>query len=209
MARFLRHHLYLLLTLVLPAWAADLPPDQIVKSTIQELLEVARNDRDVQAGNRQKVLAVAEAKVLPHFDFIRMTRLAVGASWRQATPEQQRQLVKEFRGLLVHTYLAALTDKSYAQYKDYTVEFEPFHMGPNQTDVSVGISLKHPGTPSTSVQYSMTKTPEGWKVYDVKVEGVSLVINYRASFTSQIRQSGIQGLIQTLAAKNRSLSSQL
>jgi phospholipid transport system substrate-binding protein len=209
MIRLSRACVFFLLTLTVPAGSKDLPPDELVKATIQDLLQVVRQDRDIQAGDRRKVLAVAEAKVLPYFDFTRMTRLAVGSFWRQATPEQQSRLAKEFRNLLLYTYVSALTDKSYGQYKDYAVEFEPFRMRPNDTDVAVRILVKRPEGPPIPVEYSMMKAPDGWKAYDVKVEGISLVINYRASFANQIRQGGIEGLIRTLAEKNRTLSSRL
>jgi phospholipid transport system substrate-binding protein len=209
MTHLSRASVFLLLALTVPARGENLPPDALVKATIQELLDVVRQDRDIQAGNRRKVMALAEAKVLPHFDFVRMTRLAVGSFWRQATPEQRAQLEKEFRNLLLYTYVSALTDKSYGQYKDYKVEFEPFRMQPNDTEVAVRITVKRPAGPPIPVEYSMFKAPDGWKAYDVKVDGVSLVINYRASFANEIRQGGIEGLIQTLAQKNRTLNSQL
>ena len=198
----------LLLGLTL-ARADSMPPDQLIRNSVQELVTLVRQDREIQAGNRQRILAVAQTKIVPHFDFVRMTRLALGRYWRQATPEQQQRLIKEFRELLINTYVAALSEKSYSEYKDFTVEFEPFRMPPDATDVSVDIAVKHPGRPSTEVEYSLLKTSDGWRVYDVKVAGVSLVINYRASFASQVRQGGIEGLIHTLTEKNQSFGSHL
>ncbi len=180
------------------AAGADIAPDQLAKTTTEEVLTLIRQDKELQSGNQKKLLSLVEAKVLPHFDFIRMTRLAVGKNWRQATPAQQQSLVNEFRTLLVRTYTTA-----FRSYKNQTVEFKPFKMAPEDTDVTVKTQIIQPGAQPLAVDYSMQKTPAGWKVYDVVIEGVSLVTNYRGTFTTEIQKSGIDGLIQTLAEKNR------
>lgn len=186
--------------LVSLAQAADLPPDVLAKNTTQEVLAILRADKDIQGGNVQKVYDLVEEKVLPHFDFNRMTQLAVGRHWNAATPKQKQALVKEFRSLLVRTYATSLT-----QFSNQSVEFKPFSMPPGATEVTVQTEVKQPGGKPIPIDYEMYKTAFGWKVYDVSIDGVSLVINYRSSFANTIRQSGIDGLISMLEAKSRSL----
>lgn len=181
------------------AQAADTPPDVLAKNTTQEVLALIKQDKDIQSGSQKKLLGLVEAKILPHFDFTHMTRLAVGKNWRTATPAQQQTLVNEFRTLLVRTY-----SNSLAAYKNQTIEFKPFKMQPGETDVTVKTQVNQPGGQPIPIDYSMEKQADGWKVYDVTVDGVSLVINYRGSFASEVRQNGIDGLIKTLAEKNQS-----
>jgi len=178
--------------------AADLAPDVLAKNTTEEVLAIIRADKDIQAGNKKKILDLVDAKVLPHFDFARMTMLAVGKNWNRATPAQQQALAHEFRTLLVRTYSASLT-----AYKNQVIDFKPLNMQPGDTDVKVKTEVKQPGGKPIPIDYSMEKMAAGWKVYDVSVDGVSLVTNYRNSFASEIRQSGIDGLIKTLADKNQ------
>lgn len=182
------------------AWAADSPPDALARTTTEEVLAILRADKDIQGGNVQKVYDLVEAKVLPHFDFNRMTQLAVGRHWNAASPKQKQALVKEFRALLVRTYASSLT-----AFSNQTIEFKPFSMRPDATEVTVQTEVKQPGGKPIPINYDMYKTAFGWKVYDVSIDGVSLVINYRSSFANIIRQSGIDGLISTLEAKSRSL----
>lgn len=184
----------------LTAWAAELPPDQLAKNTTQEVLAILRADKDIQSGNVQKVYGLVEAKVLPHFDFNRMTQLAVGKHWNAASPQQKQALVKEFRALLVRTYAGSLT-----AFSNQEVVFKPFSMKPGAPEVTVETEVKQPGGKPVPINYEMYKTAFGWKVYDVSVDGVSLVINYRSSFANTIRQSGIDGLIKMLETKSRSL----
>jgi phospholipid transport system substrate-binding protein len=190
----------LMTTFVSPAFSADLPPDVLIKNTAEEVLAIVKKDKDIQGGNQQKIFDLAEQKVLPHFDFARMTRLAVGRYWRQATPEQQKALVNEFKDMLVRTYSTALS-----QYKNQTIEYKPFSMQPGETDVVVKTQVIQPGGQPIPIDYSMSKTADGWKVYDIAVDGVSLVINYRPTFATEIRNNGIDGLIKTLADKNKSI----
>ncbi len=191
-----------LLTSLLPmaAWAAEPPPDVLARTTTQEVLAILKADKDIQGGNVQKVYDLVEAKVLPHFDFNRMTQLAVGKHWNAANPRQKQVLVKEFRALLVRTYATSLT-----AFSNQAVDFKPFYMKPDATEVTVQTEVKQPGGKPIPINYEMYRTAFGWKVYDVSIDGVSLVINYRSSFANTIRQSGIDGLISVLEAKSRSL----
>jgi phospholipid transport system substrate-binding protein len=175
-------------------------PDALAKRVTEEVIAIIRTDKDIQAGNTKKVLDLVEAKVLPHFNFTRMTRLAVGPAWRQASSAQQQSLTNEFRTLLVHTYTSAFT-----QYRDQEVQYRPLKVQPADTEVVVRSLIKQTGGKDPiEINYSMEKTDQGWKVYDVVIAGVSLVQNYRSSFNSEIQKSGIDGLIATLANKNKS-----
>jgi len=189
-----------LLALPVASWAADIAPDVLVKNTTQEVIAVIKQDKDIQSGQTKKLLGLVEAKVLPHFNFTRMTRLAVGKNWPKATPAQQQELVKEFRTLLVRTYSGAL-----ASFRDQTIEVKPLKMqaGDMETTVKTQV-IQTSGQQPITIDYNMEKTADGWKVYDVTVGGVSLVTNYRGSFETQIRQGGVDGLVKTLAEKNRS-----
>ncbi len=179
------------------ALAADTPPDVLARTTTQEVLAILKQDKDIQNGNQSKVYQLVEAKILPNFDFNRMTQLAVGKHWPRATAKQKQELVTEFRNLLVRTYSSSLT-----AFTNQTVEFKPLAMKPDDTDVTVRSEIRQPGGQPIPIDYSMYKTAFGWKVYDVSIDGVSLVTNYRASFSSTIRQNGIDGLIKTLAAQS-------
>jgi phospholipid transport system substrate-binding protein len=180
-----------------PALAADTPPDELARATTQEVLAILKQDKELQSGDLKKVYQLVEAKVLPHFDFNRMTQLALGKHWPRATAKQKQALVTEFRNLLVRTYSSSLT-----AYSNQTVEFKPLAMKPDATDVTVRSEIRQPGGQPIPIDYSMYKTAFGWKVYDVAIDSVSLVTNYRASFSNTIRQSGIDGLIKTLAAQS-------
>lgn len=201
MKKFFCHALFLVTAFfcaTATAVAVEMAPDVLVKETSQDVLEIVKKDKDIQAGSKQKIYALVDAKVLPHFDFKRMTQLAVGKSWRQATPAQQDALVKEFRTLLVRTYSTSLST-----YKNQTIDYKPLRMQPGDTDVNVKTVVKQPGGQPIPIDYSLQKNADGWKVYDVVVDNISLVTNYRGSFASEIRQSGIDGLIKVLVDKNR------
>ena len=187
-----------------PGRAADLGPDALAKSVTDEVLAIVRADKDIQSGDRKKVLQLVESKIVPHFSFTRMTQLAMGRNWRQANAEQQKVLVDQFRALLVRTYTAAFT-----QYRNETVEYRQPRMKPGDTDVVVQSFVNRPGGPPVAVDYNMEKTGEGWKVYNVKIEGVSLVENYRNTFNAEIQKSGVDGLIRTLTERNRQLAQQV
>jgi phospholipid transport system substrate-binding protein len=184
--------------------AQDIAPDALAKKVTEEVLVILRADKEIQSGNTRKVYDLVDAKVLPHFNFSRMTRLAVGAPWRQATPAQQQGLTTEFRSLLVHTYASA-----FAQYKDQVIEYRPLKMQAADTEVTVQSRIKQSGGGDPiEVNYSMEKTDQGWKVYDVVIAGVSLVQNYRSTFNSEIQKNGVDGLIASLTAKNKNLAQQ-
>ncbi len=176
-------------------------PDVLIKDTVRDVLTIVRQDKDIREGNQKKILELVDAKVLPHFNFMRMTQLAVGKHWRSASPEQKQTLVAEFRNLLVRTYTKAFT-----VYRDQTVEVKPFKMAVNATEVTVKTLILKPGEPDIPVNYDMEKTADGWKAFDLTIEGVSLVSNYRSTFSEQIQQSGIDGLIKTLLEKNQAAS---
>ncbi len=183
--------------------AEVLQPDALIRSTVQDVLAIVKQDKDIQSGNQKKILELVEAKVLPHFNFTRMTRLAVGKSWRSATPAQKQALEAEFRNLLVRTYTKAFT-----VYRDQNVEVKPFKMADSATEVTVKTVIVQPGgSPPTPVNYDMEKTADGWKVYDLSIEGVSLVTSYRGTFADQIQQAGIDGLIKTMLEKNQAAAS--
>jgi phospholipid transport system substrate-binding protein len=177
--------------------AADTPPDVLARATTQEVLAILKQDRDIQNGNQSKVYQLVETKILPIFDFNRMTQLVIGKHWPRATAKQKQNLVTEFRNLMVRTYSSSLM-----AFNNQTVDFKPMSMKPGDTDVTVRSEIRQPGGQPIPINYSMYKTSFGWKVYDVTIDGVSLVTNYRSSFSNTIRQDGIDGLISTLAAQS-------
>jgi phospholipid transport system substrate-binding protein len=194
----------LLVALSALAHAQDVAPDVLAKKVTDEVIAVLRADPEIKSGNSQKVYDLVETKVLPHFNFSRMTRLAVGAPWRQASAAQQQSLTHEFRTLLVHTYTSA-----FSQYREQVIEYRPLKLQPADTEVVVRSLIKQKtGADPIDINYSMEKTDGGWKVYDVVIAGVSLVQNYRSSFNTEIQKSGVDGLIATLVAKNKSLAPQ-
>ena len=176
------------------AGAVDTPPDVLARTTTNEVLAVLKQDKELQNGNLAKVHQLVEAKILPNFDFNRMTQLVIGKHWPNATAKQKQALVTEFRNLLVRTYSSSLT-----AFTNQTVEFKPLAIKPDDTDVTVRSEIRQPGGQPIPIDYRMYKTTFGWKIYDVTIDSVSLVTNYRSSFSSTIRQSGIDGLIKTLA----------
>ena len=183
--------------LSLPARAQDVAPDQLVKQVTTDVLAAIQSDKDLQAGDRKKALALAEQKVLPLIDFREATQLATGKAWQQATPAQQEELVAQFRSMLVRIYSNAID-----VYRGQTLRVLPLRMPPGATDVTVRNQYLKPGAPPVPVEYAMRKTPEGWKIYDISVEGVSLVLTYRAEFEQITRQAGIDGLIKRLQQRN-------
>ena len=179
--------------------AAD-AADAIVQKVSGEVLTLLRHDKDLQAGNTQKLHDLIETKILPQFDFNRMTALAVGVDWRKANAEQKKQLVEQFRTLLVRTYSSGLSS-----YRDQVLEFKPLRSKPTDTDVLVRSEIKQPGTQPISIDYRMGKSDAGWRIYDVIIGGVSLVTTYRDTFVQEVRQNGIDGLVKMLSDKNRTL----
>lgn len=178
--------------------AADLTPDLLVKNVTIEVLDAVRKDKDIQNGNSKKTLELVETKILPHFNFQRMTQLAMGREGRKATPEQLKTLTDEFRNLLVRTYSKALTE-----FRNQEITYKPLKLAAADTDVKVRTEIKQTGGKPVSLDYYLEKSPAGWKVYDVEVGGVSLITNYRTTFGQEIQNNGVDGLIRTLQAKNK------
>lgn len=185
-----------------PSAIAQEAPDALVKRISQEVLETAKNDKDIQSGNYKRVLDLVESKVLPHVDFQRMTALAAGRFWREASPEQQKKLTNEFRTLLVYTYSGAIS-----QVKDQKMEFKPMRGDPTDTEVEVRSQVIQPrGGDPIQLNYRLEKSPNGWKIYDVNVLGAWLVETYKGNFAAEINKGGIDGLIKTLSDKNKKLA---
>lgn len=183
------------------ARAAEEAPDALIKRISQEVLDIAKSDRQIQGGNQKKVLELVEAKILPYVDFERMTALAAGRYWREATPEQQKLLTAEFRSLLVYTYSGAIS-----QVKDQKLEFKPFRAAATDTDVQVRSQVVQSRGEPIQLNYRLQKTAAGWKIYDINVLGAWLVQTYKGSFSAEISKSGMDGLIKVLADKNKRLA---
>jgi phospholipid transport system substrate-binding protein len=194
----------LVLSLILPfaaaAQAQPAAPDVLVKEVTLEVVDLIVKDKEIRAGSRAKLIEVIETKVLPHFNFTSMTALAMGQNWRQASAEQKKQLTDQFKILLVRTYASAL-----AAYSEQKFDFRPLRAKPTDTDVTVQVRVLQKGAQAVPIDYSMEKTAQGWKVYDVMVGGVSLVANYRTEFANTVRETGIDGLLKSLQSKNRGL----
>lgn len=198
----MKNYIKFILSLTLVAFAnaamAEVAPDVLVKSTADEVLAIVKKDKDIQNGDQKKIFALAEEKILPNFNFERVSRMVLGKNWNSATKEQQEAFQREFRSLMLRTYATALS-----KYRNQTIEFKPLRAQPNATDVTVKTLILQPGGQPVGVDYSLEKRAEGWKVYDIVIEGVSLVTNYRGQFSNEIHQSGMDGLIQKLAEKNK------
>lgn len=191
-----------LAALAAPTFAADEAPDELVRSVADDVLKIIQQDRELRTGSQSKMAELIEEKIVPHFDFQRMARLAVGRSWRQATPEQQQRLVDEFRVLLVRSYSTA-----YSAYRDIEIEVKPLKLRPSDEDVQVRTLIRVPGGgPGVNVDYSMFKASTAWKVYDVTVDGISLVTTYRSTFAEQVNKGGIDALIKALSDMNAAKS---
>ncbi|MBV6446635.1 ABC transporter substrate-binding protein [Nitrosomonas sp.] len=187
--------------LAFPAWSVEMAPDRLVDKTVKEVIEIIQKDEELKNGNKDKMLDLIETKILPHFNFTRMTQLAMGQHWSKAEPGQQTKLVDEFRTLLVRTYSNALTT-----YNHETIKVNPIKQLGDSVETTVRtVVVQGKGREPVPIDYSMEKKPDGWKVYDVTVGGVSLVTNYRGSFNSQVRKGGVEGLLKALADKNKSL----
>ncbi|MEZ0232495.1 MAG: phospholipid-binding protein MlaC [Methylophilaceae bacterium] len=191
---------FLSLTLVAfsSAALAEIAPDALVKSTAEDVLAIVKKDKDIQAGDQKKIFQLAEEKILPNFNFDRVSRMVLGKNWSGATKEQQDAFQREFRTLLIRTYASALS-----KYKNQTLEYKPLRAQPEDKEVTVKTLILQPGGQPIGVDYSLEKGADGWKVYDIVIEGVSLVTNYRGQFSNEIRQSGMDGLIQKLVTKNK------
>jgi phospholipid transport system substrate-binding protein len=178
-------------------WSAELAPDEMLRQTTEEILTLVKQDKDLQAGDKQKAYAVVETHIVPRFDFVRMTRLALGKNWNKATPEQQTAIVEAFQNLLVRTYSSAVS-----RFNKQTITYKPWTGKAEDTTTSVQ-SVISDGTRTVPIDYAMARAEGGWKVYDIKVDGISLVTNYRADFNDRINSVGVDGLIKDLQEKAR------
>jgi len=172
-------------------------PEELVKKITDDVMGAIQSDKDLAAGDRQKALKLAEEKILPHVDFEEAVRLAVGRSWSQASAEQKKRLTEEFRRMLVRTYSTAVS-----AYQGQTMKVLPVRMKPGDTDVTVRNHYNRPSAKPVQIDYAMRKTDGGWKIYDIVVEGISLVLTYRSEFDAVVKQEGIDGLIKRMATKN-------
>ncbi|BDT56610.1 MAG: MlaC/ttg2D family ABC transporter substrate-binding protein [Janthinobacterium lividum] len=177
-------------------------PDALVKRISADVIETVKSDKDIQAGNRNKIMDLVNSKILPHVDAQKMTQQAAGRFWRQATPAQQQALTKEFTNLLVYTYSGALS-----QIKNETVEFQPMRAEAGANDVEVRSQVKVARGEPITLNYRLANGPQGWKIYDINVLGAWLVQTYTSTFASEINKGGIDGLIKKLAERNQQLAS--
>ena len=178
---------------------AGLAPDELVRKTADDVISAIKSDKDIQNGNKQKIYQLAEEKILPSFDFERISRLVLGKAWRKATDQQKKQFKAEFRSLLLRTYSIALS-----KYKDQGIEIKPMRMKPSDEIVTVKTEIVQDGAQPIKVNYALAKNGDSWLVFDIVIEGVSLVTNYRSQFSSEIRKGGMDSLNQKLAKKNKS-----
>jgi phospholipid transport system substrate-binding protein len=190
-----------LVPLVLAAVPANEAPDALVKRISQEVIDIAKTDKAIQAGDQKKVMDVVENKILPYVDFQRMTALAAGRFWRDASPEQQKALSEQFRTLLIFTYSGALS-----QIKDETIEFKPLRAEPGDTEVEVRSQVNVARGEPIPLNYRVAKSASGWKIYDINVLGAWLVETYKGTFASEINKGGVDGLIKALTEKNKKLA---
>lgn len=197
MTRLLGYATGLMFFLSLPALGQELAPEQLVQKITQDVLDAVKSDQQLAAGDKQKALKLAEEKVLPYIDFEQATRLAVGRGWAKASAEQKKRLVSEFRNMLVRTYSNAL-----GGYEGQTLKVLPSRGKQDPQDTTVRTQFVRPGAPPLPIDFQMHNPGGGWKVYDITVEGVSLVLTYRSEFDAVVKQEGIDGLIKRLAQKN-------
>ena len=196
--------LFAFLFFVGPSVAAEalMAPDVLARSVTDEVLAAFRTDKAIQTGDQKKARELIESRIAPHFNFAGMAQLAVGKNWSAANPEQRKTLIAEFRALLVQTYTASLL-----LYKDQKIEYRPLKLAADDTDVLVRSLVRQSGGGEpVQVDYGMEKTDAGWKVYNVKIGGISLVESYRSTFNTEIQKNGVDGLIKTLRDKNRALT---
>ena len=191
--------LFGLLTLTaVAAPVAPASPRDMVIDTSQKMLAALKKDKDLLKQNPQRIYDLVSEIVLPHFDFTTMSKWVLGKNWRTLNPEQQQRFTNEFRTLLVRTYAVSLSE-----YQDQKLNYLPLKAAPSADDVTVRTEVLRGGGPAIPINYSMHLTANGWKVYDVVIDGVSLVINYRTSFATQIRTGGVDKLIEDLVARNQ------
>lgn len=184
------------------AVAANEAPDVLVKRVSTDVIDAVKADKDIQAGNNRKIIELVNAKILPYVDSDKMTAQAAGRFWRQATPEQQKQLSAEFRDLLIYTYSGALS-----QIKNETIEFKPFRADPADAEVEVKSQVNLTRGEPITLNYRLSKGAQGWKIFDLNVMGAWLVETYKSTFASEIGKGGIDGLIKKLHDRNQQLAS--
>jgi phospholipid transport system substrate-binding protein len=180
------------------AHSQEVAPDVLIKSLSGEVIAEIRKDKAIQAGDSAKIAALVDSKIVPHFDLRRITQLAVGPAWRRATPEQQERLTQEFKTLLVRTYSGAL-----ASYRDQAVDFRPLRAAAGDTEVTVKSLIRQSGAEPIAIEYDLARVGAQWKIFDVRISGISLVATYRSSFAEEVRNNGVDGLIGLLERKNR------
>lgn len=203
-ASFLKAFLVLPLFLIVNSFALaqnTSTPDGLVKFVVEDVMTTIKNDKAIQSGDLRKINALVDQKILPHSDFQKTTRLAMGRNWSKATPEQQAQVAQEFKTLLVRIYGGAL-----AQVKDQKVQYKPFRAAAEDTDVIVKTAVVGKGEP-IQLDYRLEKGPNGWKVYDINILGAWLIESYRNQFNDQVSKGGIDGLVKFLQERNTALSS--
>jgi len=185
------------------AWAQDEAADAFIKRMSTEVLDVIKADKSMRSGDIAKVVTLVDMRIMPHVDFQRMTASAVGPGWRQATPEQQKRLQEEFKILLVRTYSGALS-----QISDQVIALKPLRAAPEDKEVVVRSEVRGGGEP-IQLDYRLEKTPgqgSGWRIFNINVMGVWLVETYKSQFAQEINAKGVDGLIESLAARNKSNS---
>ena len=178
---------------------ATVPADVFVKSVADDVLTIIKKDKAIQSGDQEKIFALAEEKIVPNFNFDHVCKLVLGKNFSKATKEQQDAFEREFRTLLIRTYASALS-----KYRNQTIEYKPLRDGADDKDVVVKTQILQSGGQPLPVDYSLEQVGDVWKVYDITIEGVSLVTNYRGQFSNEVRQGGMDNLIQKLADKNKS-----
>jgi phospholipid transport system substrate-binding protein len=205
--KILKKYLALSLTvgslLFTAAAQAQEAPDVLVKRISQDVIDSAKADKSIQGGDQKHILALVEEKIIPYVDFERMTSLAAGRYWRDATDDQKKQLITQFRSLLIYTYSGALR-----QVRDQKIDFKPMRSDPADTDVEVRSQVIQPRGEPIQLNYRMEKSGTSWKIYDVNVLGAWLVESYKGTFASEIGRSGIDGLIKVLTDKNKTRAAQ-
>src|SRR3989338_276723 len=195
----LKFPILLALLLVNGAHADTAAPDAMVKNTANDVLEILKSDKDIENGDMNKLGKLVEEKIATKFDFDRMSKMMLGRNWNTASKEQQNQFIVEFRSLLVRTYSSALS-----KYRNQTIEYKPLGAKSGDTEVKVKTQIIKPGGPSIPLDYSLAKIEGTWKVYDVSIDGLSLVAIYQGQFAEEIKNNGLNSLIQKLAEKNNS-----
>ena len=178
---------------------ANVPADVFVKGVADDVLAIVKKDKDIQSGDQEKIFALAEEKIMPNFNFDHVCRLVLGKNFSKASKEQQEAFQREFRTLLIRTYASAL-----AKYRNQTIQYKPLRDIADDKQVNVKTQILQPGGQPIGVDYTLEQVADTWKVYDITIEGVSLVTNYRGQFSDEIRQNGMDGLIQRLVDKNKS-----